>query len=98
MVANWNIVKETENAKEEYRERRFMHMAEILTMLAVSIKGFPSRRASCVIKPHSLLIDQASSLQSSWQMCQKHLGISQFSSLSLCFNALLYRATVCTLG
>lgn len=56
---HWTPEKETENAREQYGAGRITHVVKFLTMLAASEKDFSSSRASCVTKPHSLLIDPA---------------------------------------
>lgn len=59
VVAHWTPEKKTENAREQYGPETITHVVKFLTILATSEKDFSSCRASCVIKPHSFLIDPA---------------------------------------
>lgn len=59
MLAHWSLEKETENAREEYGAGTIIRVAKFLTILAAFPKDFSSFRASCVVKPHSFLIDPA---------------------------------------
>lgn len=79
MIAQRTLEKETENAGEQYGAGRIIHVAKFLTMLAASEKAFSSCRDSCVIKPHSLLIDPA---------CQPPIMLADMSETSGYFSVL----------